>query len=95
MPKDKTLVCKDCGSQFTFSAREQDFYAEKGFTNDPSRCPDCRSARKQKTRNTQPRKMHQATCASCGAQAEVPFEPSPGRPVYCRDCYQPARKRGF
>ncbi|NLW88971.1 MAG: cytochrome C551 [Clostridiaceae bacterium] len=44
---DKTLSCKDCGAEFTFTEGEQAFYAEKGFTNEPVRCPDCRRARKQ------------------------------------------------
>ena len=43
---DKTLTCRDCGQAFTFSAGEQEFYASRGFTNEPSRCPDCRAARK-------------------------------------------------
>ena len=49
--QDKTLVCKDCGKEFVFSAGEQAFYAEKGFENDPVRCPECRKARKQQRRN--------------------------------------------
>ena len=44
---DKTMTCRDCGTQFTFTSGEQEFYAEKGFTNEPTRCPDCRRARKQ------------------------------------------------
>ena len=43
---DKTLTCRDCGQAFTFTVGEQDFYASRGFTNTPSRCPDCRAARK-------------------------------------------------
>ena len=43
---DKTLTCRDCGSQFTFTAGEQEFYAQKGFDNEPTRCPSCRKARK-------------------------------------------------
>ena len=43
---DKTLVCKDCGADFVFTEGEQQFYAEKGFDNEPQRCPDCRKARK-------------------------------------------------
>ena len=46
MYEDKTLVCKDCGKEFLFSASEQEFYAEKGFENEPQRCRDCRQARK-------------------------------------------------
>ncbi len=49
--QDKTLVCKDCGAEFVFTAGEQQFYAEKGFTNEPQRCPDCRKARKQQRNN--------------------------------------------
>ena len=40
---DKTLVCKDCGAEFVFTEGEQAFYAEKGFTNEPQRCPECRN----------------------------------------------------
>lgn len=48
---DKTLVCKDCGAEFTFTAGEQEFYAEKGFTNEPQRCQACRKARKNQRNN--------------------------------------------
>ena len=48
---DKTLVCKDCGADFVFTEGEQEFYAEKGFDNEPQRCPDCRKARKAARRN--------------------------------------------
>ncbi len=48
---DKTLNCKDCGVEFIFSEGEQAFYAEKGFTNEPLRCPDCRRSRKQQRNN--------------------------------------------
>lgn len=44
---DKTLVCKDCGKEFVFTEGEQAFYQEKGFENEPQRCPECRKARKQ------------------------------------------------
>ncbi len=49
--EDKTLVCKDCGNEFVFTTGEQEFYKEKGFENEPQRCPDCRRARKQARRN--------------------------------------------
>jgi len=49
--EDITLTCKDCGAEFTFTAGEQEFYAEKGFTNQPVRCTDCRRARKQQRNN--------------------------------------------
>jgi len=95
---DKTLTCLDCGTSFTFSASEQEFFASKGFTNEPGRCPDCRAARKQQRGGGyggggyRPRQMHPAVCASCGKDCEVPFEPRNGRPVYCSDCYSKARQ---
>lgn len=46
MYEDETLVCRDCGQEFVFSASEQAFFAEKGFMNKPSRCPKCRAARR-------------------------------------------------
>lgn len=46
MFSDKTLTCRDCGTTFVFTESEQAFYAEKGFTNEPGRCPDCRATRK-------------------------------------------------
>lgn len=91
--QDRTLSCKDCGADFDFTAAEQTFYAEKGFQNDPSRCPSCRSARKQSRRNDAPqREMFDVVCSGCGAETKVPFNPTAGRPVYCRDCFQ-ANKR--
>lgn len=45
--EDKTIVCKDCNTEFVFNVSEQEFYKEKGFDNEPQRCPDCRRARKQ------------------------------------------------
>jgi len=45
--EDKSLQCSDCGATFTFTAGEQEFYASKGFTNEPKRCPQCRRAKKQ------------------------------------------------
>ncbi|MCX7950425.1 MAG: zinc-ribbon domain-containing protein [Clostridiales bacterium] len=48
---DKNLTCMDCGKEFVFTEGEQQFYAEKGFENEPKRCPECRKARKQQKRN--------------------------------------------
>lgn len=50
---DKTLVCRDCGKEFVFTVGEQEFYKEKGFENDPARCPDCRKIKKSQKRNNQ------------------------------------------
>jgi len=98
---DKTLECADCGISFTFSASEQEFFADKGFTNEPKRCPECRASRKQQRRGSQggygsygyqERQMYPAVCASCGQDTQVPFEPKEDRPVYCSDCYAKVRR---
>ena len=96
--QNKTLSCADCGAAFDFTAEEQEFYQTKGFTNEPKRCPSCRAARKSErgggggyggsSSYGSPRQMFAATCATCGKQTEVPFEPRNGRPVYCSDCYR-------
>jgi len=88
MFSDKIIVCKDCGQNFTFTASEQEFFAEKGFTNEPQRCKDCRVARKQNSRGSEQRVMHDAICANCGRPCQVPFEPRSDRPVYCSDCFR-------
>ncbi|HEX2952484.1 MAG TPA: zinc-ribbon domain containing protein [Bacillota bacterium] len=85
--QDKTLTCVDCGSEFVFTAGEQEFYASRGFTNEPKRCKSCRDNRKQN--NGGPvREFHEVVCANCGVTTQVPFKPREDRPVYCRDCYQ-------
>jgi len=94
--QDKTLVCKDCGNEFVFTAGEQKFYAEKGFQNEPARCKDCRTARKKQANNGQKaaaRAMFSAICSNCGVETEVPFKPTGAKPVYCRTCYQEMKKR--
>ncbi len=77
MYEDKILVCKECGNEFTFTAGEQEFYAERGFQNEPQR----------------PREYFTATCAACGGEARVPFEPKSDRPVYCSECFAKMREQ--
>ena len=91
MYEDKTLICKDCGAEFVFTAGEQEFYAEKGFQNEPTRCKACRQARKA-ARGNAARVMHEVICAECGKVTQVPFEPTGERPVYCSECF--AARRG-
>ena len=131
---DKTLVCVDCGNDFIFTAGEQEFYSQKGFTNEPRRCPTCRQSKKSQrneggsrvsygggsrdsygggsssrdsygggARSSSygssrdggaaggQREMFEAVCAECGKTTTVPFKPTQGRPVYCRDCFQSQR----
>ena len=102
--QDKTLTCSDCGQEFTFTAGEQEFYAQKGFS-EPTRCPGCRAARKAARSAGDSysggsgggygggeRQMYPAVCAQCGKETQVPFQPRGDRPVYCSDCY--AEQRG-
>ncbi len=132
MYNDKNLTCADCGQEFVFTASEQDFYSQRGFT-EPRRCPSCRASRKA-ARNAEgggssygggysssggyssggyssgagsyggggggggygerdrgPREMFAATCSSCGKEAQVPFRPTSGKPVYCSDCFRSQR----
>lgn len=96
MYSDKILHCKECGREFEFTASEQEFYAQKGFTNEPGRCPECRAARKAQMGNRSfqsERQMYPAVCAACGKETTLPFKPSGDRPVYCRDCYKPQPRR--
>jgi CxxC-x17-CxxC domain-containing protein len=110
----------DCGAEFVFTVREQEFFQQKGFEQDPKRCPPCRKERKNRRddgdshgggggggghhhheRSSRggggggggggPREFHTIICAGCGKEAEVPFKPTSGRPVYCRDCFNNRR----
>ena len=127
MYTDKNLTCADCGQEFVFTASEQDFYAQRSFT-EPRRCPSCRASRKAARgtngggagygngggysssgaysaggydggggggygggRDRGPREMFTATCSSCGKEAQVPFRPTTGKPVYCSDCFRTVR----
>ena len=96
--EDRTLTCVDCGADFVWTAGEQSFFADKHFTNEPKRCRACKARRSQR-RQAGPaperdRTETRATCSSCGKETTVPFRPSQGRPVYCRECFQQRRPRG-
>lgn len=91
---DKTLTCRDCGASFVFTVGEQEFFAQKGFLNEPSRCPDCRAQRRgggSSGGRGGPREMYPAVCARCGTETQVPFQPRGDRPVYCDACYKRER----
>jgi CxxC-x17-CxxC domain-containing protein len=94
---DITLRCRECGRDFIFTTGEQAFYASRGLTNQPSRCPECRAARKasqsggyssSRSQRNSDRQMYTAQCSNCGREAQVPFQPRGDRPVYCSDCYR-------
>jgi CxxC-x17-CxxC domain-containing protein len=88
---DRNLNCRDCAESFIFSSGEQRFFAEKGLTNEPQRCPTCRAAAKRARTGVGPREYHAAVCGSCGNQAMVPFAPRADKPVYCSSCFDKVR----
>jgi len=85
MYQDKTLICKECGAEFIFTAGEQEFYASRGLINEPSRCKTCRDTRKNSSR---PREYYEAVCSMCGGPARLPFQPKQDKPVYCSKCFE-------
>ena len=94
MYEDRNLTCQDCGASFVFTADDQQYHAQKGYSNEPKRCPSCRQARRSDGGGgggggygRAPREMHPATCAQCGKETQVPFMPRGDRPVYCSDCF--------
>ena len=102
MYTDKTLNCRDCGQAFIFTTGEQEFFASRGFTNEPSRCPECRAERKRSQSSAggsygggyerREREMFPATCSQCGKETQVPFQPRGDKPVYCSDCFAERRQ---
>lgn len=91
---DKQIRCVECGNDFTFTAAEQEFFSQKGYTNEPKRCQPCRQARKADRGGGARANLQKypAICAQCGKETEVPFEPRQGRPVYCSTCYNQVRQ---
>ncbi len=82
---DQALVCRDCGTSFTFTAGEQAFYASRGLTNEPGRCPSCRSARKAGGSGSPfgDGYVHYGPFASCGGRT-----PRQMHPAVCAECDQ-------
>ncbi len=88
--EEKTLQCSDCGKSFPFTVEEQEFFASRGYTNEPKRCLVCRQSRRSERFGNSgggSRQMFPATCAQCGQETQVPFQPRGDKPVYCRECY--------
>jgi len=87
---DRILKCADCAQDFVFTAGEQLFFNDKQFKNDPKRCKSCKS--KRAGRSDRPGRTVRAetrtTCSLCGVETVVPFKPTQGRPVLCRQCFQ-------
>jgi CxxC-x17-CxxC domain-containing protein len=91
---DIQLVCRDCQKPFVFTRAEQEYYAARGFTNQPVRCPTCRANRRRRQLGLAPVEMHEVTCAACGTMTMVPFQPRGSRPEYCSGCFERMRRVG-
>ncbi|MBX6361848.1 MAG: zinc-ribbon domain containing protein [Acidobacterium ailaaui] len=86
---DRILKCVDCGNEFVFTAGEQLFFHDKQFRNLPKRCKQCKAKRTAGTVTA--RTETRTVCSECGAETTVPFKPTQGRPVLCRQCFQKRR----
>ena len=93
---DLIRTCRNCGASFPFTEGEQAFYLERGY-QPPAYCPDCRDMRRAVAKESQlkqrgvQRTLFDAVCSECGMQTRVPFQPTPGLPVFCKPCFD--RKR--
>jgi CxxC-x17-CxxC domain-containing protein len=97
--QDKTLKCIDCGADFIFTAGEQLFFHDKQFKNEPKRCKGCKTKRAEQLglqANAPGQRQYskvetRTNCSACGKETTVPFKPTQGRPVFCRECFQNKR----
>jgi CxxC-x17-CxxC domain-containing protein len=101
--QDRILKCIDCGADFVFTAGEQLFFHDKQFKNEPKRCKPCKSKRvaslgggggSSSPTNNYQKVETRTTCSGCGKETTVPFKPTQGRPVFCRECFQQRRAAG-
>jgi len=95
--QDRILTCVDCSAEFVWTAGEQQFFADKNFRNEPKRCKSCktkRAARPAATTAVRERVETVTNCSACGRETTVPFRPTQGRPVFCKDCFQSRKPAG-
>jgi hypothetical protein len=94
--QDRILSCVDCGTEFIWTAGEQQFFADKNFKNEPKRCKACKGKRAARRPGRDvPRTGRNANqCSACGKETTVPFKPTQGRPVFCKECFQSRKFAG-
>jgi len=85
--QDRILKCVECGAEFIFTAGEQHFFRDKNFKNEPKRCKACKGKRQGGASSGHSKVETLTTCSQCGRETTVPFKPTQGRPVYCRECF--------
>lgn len=83
---DKLLRCRDCKADFLFTAGEQLFFGEKGLTNEPKRCNNCRVIVRLKRNGEDISNVSPTRCMNCEAPVVVPFKPDGRKPIYCFSC---------
>src|SRR5204862_8046915 len=87
--QDRILNCVDCGAEFVWTAGEQQFFADKDFKNAPKRCKSCKAKRAARPNGGGRERVETVTtCSNCGKETTVPFRPTQGRPVFCKECFQ-------
>ncbi len=103
---DTQLVCRECGSNFVFTAADQEAFAQRGHSYFPSRCPTCLATRRARNPNgaathashaghgREQRQLYPAICAECGQATQVPFQPRTEKPIYCSDCFSRRQRSG-
>ena len=95
--QDKSLNCVDCGTEFIWTAGEQQFFADKNFKNEPKRCKACKGKRASRPAGGSVARERVETvtmCSACGKETTVPFRPTQGRPVFCKECFQSRKFAG-
>jgi CxxC-x17-CxxC domain-containing protein len=92
--QDRVMKCVDCGADFVFTAGEQIFFHDKQFKNLPKRCKACKLKRAPAhgAPNNFTKNETVAVCAGCGKETTLPFRPTQGRPVFCRECFGQQKK---
>jgi CxxC-x17-CxxC domain-containing protein len=95
---EKSLHCYNCKKIFIFTVAAQEYRSSQGYPNDPTNCPTCRRARKTGISHVDTnegynshRQMYPVTCTQCGKAVRIPFQPRPGKPIYCSDCQMKVR----
>ena len=95
--QDRMLRCVDCSTEFIWTAGEQQFFADKNFKNEPKRCKACKGKRASRPSGgpvARERVETVTTCSACGKETTVPFKPTQGRPVFCKECFQSRKFAG-
>src|SRR5262245_23519535 len=92
----RILRCVDCGTEIMRTACEQPVFADRNFKNEPKRCKSCKGKRAARPAAGAPRERVETvtTCSNCGKETTVPFKPTQGRPVFCKECFQSRKFAG-